>query len=145
MAELPQGHEAISEESAAVYRRMKPIGSSIHATPRSENQQAILHPEEEVRLTAVSYFADSIAAIPQSCRWWIEAIETHGRIRRFAFFVTPNILFRPPPRLIRSSTNFVEISTPRTSTPTISDLPWAWSSSPPLWTFLEDGSGTLIA
>ena len=51
--------------------------------PEAKIKQAILHPEEEIRLTAVSYFADSNSSDPAVMPLVIEAIETHGRDSSF--------------------------------------------------------------
>jgi hypothetical protein len=46
-------------------------------------KHAILHPEEEVRLTAVSYFADSFSSDPEIMPLVIPAIEKFGRETSF--------------------------------------------------------------
>ena len=46
--------------------------------PESKIKQAILHPEEEVRITAVSYFSDSHSDDPEIIPLVIEAIEKYG-------------------------------------------------------------------
>lgn len=49
----------------------------------SQIKAAILHPEEEVRLTALAYFADSYSTDESIMSAVIEAIETHGRESAF--------------------------------------------------------------
>ena len=51
--------------------------------PEAKIKRAILHSEEEIRLTAVSYFADSNSSDPAVMPLVIEAIETHGRDSSF--------------------------------------------------------------
>ena len=51
--------------------------------PEDKIKQAILHPEAEIRLTAVSYFADSHSSDPTVMPLLIEAVEKYGRDSSF--------------------------------------------------------------
>jgi len=51
--------------------------------PESKIKEAILHPEEEVRLTAVSYFADSYSQDESVMPLVIQAVETYGKNTAF--------------------------------------------------------------
>jgi hypothetical protein len=51
--------------------------------PEAKIKQAVLHPESEIRLTAVSYFADSQSSDPEVMPLVIEAIEKYGRDSSF--------------------------------------------------------------
>jgi hypothetical protein len=51
--------------------------------PEAKIKQAILHPESEIRLTAVNYFAGSQSSDPEVMPLVIEAIEKYGRDSSF--------------------------------------------------------------
>jgi hypothetical protein len=51
--------------------------------PEAKIKRAILHPESEIRLTAVGYFADSHSSDPEVMPLVIEAVEKYGRDSSF--------------------------------------------------------------
>jgi hypothetical protein len=51
--------------------------------PEAKIKRAILHPESEIRLTAVDYFADSHSSDPEVMPLVIEAVEEYGRDSSF--------------------------------------------------------------
>jgi len=51
--------------------------------PEAKIKRAILHPESEIRLTAVGYFADSQSSDPEIMPLLIEAVEKYGRDSSF--------------------------------------------------------------
>jgi hypothetical protein len=67
--------------------------------PEAKIKQAILHPEEEVRLTAVSYFADLRSSDPEVMPLVIEAIEKYGRDTSFRILRDAERLVQTPPTL----------------------------------------------
>lgn len=54
-------------------------------TPEEKIKAAILHPEEEIRCVAVSYFADAYSSDPALMPLVIEAVEKYGRENAFCF------------------------------------------------------------
>ena len=67
--------------------------------PESKIKAAILHPEEDVRLTALAYFADSFTTVESLMPLVIEAVEKYGRESAFR-------ILRDAERLTQTETSF---------------------------------------
>lgn len=64
--------------------------------PEEQIKKAILHPEEEVRLTAVDYFADTYSQDPSLMPLVIEAVEKYGRPDAFSILRRADGLAQTP-------------------------------------------------
>src|SRR5690242_5250419 len=67
--------------------------------PESKIKQGILHPEEEVRLTATKYFSDSFSRDESVMPLVIEAVEKYGRENAFSILRDAERLPQTPPTL----------------------------------------------
>jgi hypothetical protein len=67
--------------------------------PAEKIKQAILHPDEEVRVTAVEYFSDSYSSDPEIMPLVIQAVEKYGRDSAFRILRDAERLVQTPSTL----------------------------------------------
>ena len=98
--------------------------------PEARIKPAILHPESEVRLTAVDYFAGSQSCDPEVMPLVIQAVEEYGRDSSFRLLRYAEHLVQTAATLDWLIDACAEVSTSRTSIQTICGLPWVWLCLP---------------